>query len=70
MAFEEGRAAHCHGSLWQYGDEFSGRANLFAESGLGVACIPAIAMHRQIDEGKLITLLDDHNQDCTTIRIL
>ena len=42
----------------------------FAEQGLGIACIPDIAVRRQLDEGQLITVLDDYNQDRTTFRIL
>jgi DNA-binding transcriptional LysR family regulator len=42
----------------------------FAEQGLGIACVPDIAVRRQMDEGKLITVLDDYNQDRTTFRIL
>ncbi|MFY0479429.1 LysR substrate-binding domain-containing protein [Achromobacter marplatensis] len=42
----------------------------FAEQGLGIACVPDIAVRHQIDEGKLITVLDHYNQDRTTFRIL
>lgn len=42
----------------------------FAEQGLGIACVPDIAVRSQLDEGQLITVLDDYNQDCTTLRIL
>ncbi|MNL71733.1 LysR substrate binding domain protein [compost metagenome] len=42
----------------------------FAEQGLGIACVPDIAVRRQMDEGKLITVLDGYNQDRTTFRIL
>jgi DNA-binding transcriptional LysR family regulator len=42
----------------------------FAEQGLGIACVPDIAVRRQMDEGKLIAVLDDYNQDRTTLRIL
>ncbi len=42
----------------------------FAEQGLGIACVPDIAIRRQLDEGTLVTVLDDYNQDCTTLRIL
>ncbi len=42
----------------------------FAEQSLGIACVPDIAVRRQMDEGKLITVLDDYNQDHTTFRIL
>ena len=42
----------------------------FAEQGLGIACVPDIAVRRQLDEGRLVTVLDEYNQDCTTFRIL
>lgn len=42
----------------------------FAEQGLGIACLPDIAVRRQLDDGQLITVLDDYNQDRTTFRIL
>lgn len=42
----------------------------FSEQGLGIACIPDIAVLHQLNEGRLITVLDKYNQDCTTFRIL
>ncbi|PHV33549.1 LysR family transcriptional regulator [Janthinobacterium sp. BJB312] len=42
----------------------------FAEQGLGIACVPDIAVRRQLDEGRLVTVLDEYNQDRTTFRIL
>ena len=42
----------------------------FSEQGLGIACVPDIAVLHQLNEGRLITVLDKYNQDCTTFRIL
>ncbi|MCC7645746.1 MULTISPECIES: LysR family transcriptional regulator [unclassified Janthinobacterium] len=42
----------------------------FAEQGLGIACVPDIAVRRQLDEGRLVTVLDEYNQDRTALRIL
>lgn len=42
----------------------------FSEKGLGIACVPDIAVYQQLNEGKLITVLDKYNHDCTTFRIL
>lgn len=42
----------------------------FVEQGLGVACIPDIAIRRQLEAGSLVTVLDEFNEDCTTFRIL
>ncbi|WP_058048295.1 LysR family transcriptional regulator [Janthinobacterium sp. Ant5-2-1] len=42
----------------------------FAEQGLGIACVPDIAVRRQLDDGRLVTVLDEYNQDRTTFRIL
>lgn len=42
----------------------------FAEEGLGIACIPNIAIKSQLDSGKLISVLDDFNKESTTIRIV
>ncbi|MDN8615751.1 LysR family transcriptional regulator [Variovorax ginsengisoli] len=42
----------------------------FVEQGLGVACIPDIAIRRQLEAGSLETVLDGFNEDCTTFRIL
>ena len=42
----------------------------FAEQGLGIACVPDIAVRRQLDEGRLVTVLDEYKQDRTTLRIL
>ncbi|KAG8154038.1 LysR family transcriptional regulator [Burkholderia catarinensis] len=42
----------------------------FAEQGLGVACIPDIAIREQLARGTLISVLDRYNQDVTTFRIM
>lgn len=42
----------------------------FAESGLGIACMPDIAIRRQLEAGTLIPVLDDFNSDTTTLRVL
>lgn len=42
----------------------------FAEQGLGIACIPDCVIRHQLDEGTLVTILDDYNQDRTVFRIL
>ncbi len=42
----------------------------FAEQGLGIACVPDIAIRRQLDEGTLVSVLDDYNQDRTMLRVL
>ncbi|MDQ7729869.1 LysR family transcriptional regulator [Halomonas sp. SpR8] len=43
---------------------------IFAERGLGVACIPDIAIQRQLADGTLIPILEDFNKDVTVFRIL
>ncbi|CDG21786.1 Transcriptional regulator, LysR family [Xenorhabdus poinarii G6] len=42
----------------------------FAEEGLGVACIPDIAIKRQLESGKLISVLDEFNDEITTFRVV
>lgn len=42
----------------------------FAESGLGIACLPDIAIRRQLKTRTLIPVLDDFNGDSTTLRVL
>ncbi|AJG18491.1 LysR substrate-binding domain-containing protein [Cupriavidus basilensis] len=42
----------------------------FAEQGLGIACVPDISIRRQLDEGTLVSVLDDYNQDRTMLRVL
>ena len=42
----------------------------FAEQGLGIACIPDCAIRRQLDDGTLVSILDDYNRDRTVFRIL
>ena len=34
----------------------------FAEQGLGIACVPEIAVRRQLQQGSLVTVLDEYNQ--------
>ncbi|MDR0218160.1 MAG: LysR family transcriptional regulator [Enterobacteriaceae bacterium] len=41
-----------------------------AENGLGIACIPDLAVRHQLTTGKLIPVLDDFNHDITTCRII
>lgn len=42
----------------------------FAEEGLGIACIPEIAVSRQLQQGSLVTLLDDYNQTRMVFHVL
>ena len=42
----------------------------FAEQGLGIACIPEIAVRRQLQEGSLVTVLDDHNRESMVFHVL
>lgn len=42
----------------------------FVESGLGIACIPSIAIQQQLKSGTLIPVLDEFNHDITTLQIL
>ena len=39
-----------------------------AESGLGIACVPNFAIRRQIADGSLIVVLDDHVEHSGTLR--
>ncbi|OBZ95755.1 LysR family transcriptional regulator [Pararhizobium polonicum] len=41
-----------------------------AEQGLGLACIPDMAVRRQLEDGSLISVLDDYMQTRTTLRVL
>ena len=34
----------------------------FAEQGLGIACVPEIAVREQLRQGRLVTVLDDYNK--------
>ncbi|AJK50315.1 LysR family transcriptional regulator [Burkholderia plantarii] len=42
----------------------------FAEQGLGVTCIPDIAIREQLASGSLVSVLDDYNSDVTTFRVM
>ena len=42
----------------------------FAESGLGIACVAEIAVRRQLQQGSLITVLDDFNHDAMVFNVL
>ncbi|KAA9001916.1 LysR family transcriptional regulator [Affinibrenneria salicis] len=42
----------------------------FAEQGLGIACVPEIAVRRQLRQGNLITVLDDDNHDSMVFHVL
>ncbi|WP_076593542.1 LysR family transcriptional regulator [Herminiimonas arsenitoxidans] len=42
----------------------------FAEQGIGLACVPDLTIQRQLDEGKLISVLDEYNQERTPLNIL
>lgn len=42
----------------------------FAQEGLGIACLPEIAVRADLDDGRLITVLDDFNPYCMTFRLL
>lgn len=41
-----------------------------AEEGLGLACLPLFTIGRQIDDGKLVAVLDKHIEDVGEFRIL
>lgn len=41
-----------------------------AEAGLGIACVPEICVGRQLEEGRLVALLDGYVQGATTLRLL
>jgi DNA-binding transcriptional LysR family regulator len=41
-----------------------------AEQGLGLACIPDMAVRKQLEDGSLVSVLDDYMQACTTLRVL
>lgn len=41
-----------------------------AEQGLGLACVPDMAVRKQLEEGTLVSVLDDHMQTRTTLRVL
>lgn len=42
----------------------------FAEQGLGIACIPEIAIRQQLQRGSLITVLDDYNHESMVFHVL
>jgi DNA-binding transcriptional LysR family regulator len=42
----------------------------FAEQGLGIACLPEIAVHRQLEQGKLVTILDEYNRESMVFHAL
>lgn len=42
----------------------------FAEAGLGIACVPEIAVREQLRRGTLVTVLDDFNQDSMVFHVL
>jgi DNA-binding transcriptional LysR family regulator len=42
----------------------------FAEQGLGIACLPEIAVRRQLQQGSLITVLDDYNREKMLFHVL
>ncbi len=50
-------------------DSVEARIELAAE-GAGIACVPAIAVARPIEEGRLIGLLQDHVEDRGAFRLL
>ncbi|KQU88098.1 LysR family transcriptional regulator [Ensifer sp. Root31] len=41
-----------------------------AEQGLGIACLPDIAIQKQLEDGSLISVLDDYMGTCTILRVL
>ncbi|VVE49815.1 LysR family transcriptional regulator [Pandoraea capi] len=43
---------------------------VFAVSGLGIACLPDIAIRHQVETGALVPVLDAFNNDSTTLRVL
>ncbi|MDQ0069940.1 DNA-binding transcriptional LysR family regulator [Variovorax boronicumulans] len=42
----------------------------FAEQGLGIACVPEIAVRQQLEEGRLVTVLDEYNRDHMIFHVL
>ena len=42
----------------------------FAEEGLGIACIPELAVRRQLQQGSLVTVLDDYNPENMVFQVL
>ncbi|MEE3664255.1 LysR family transcriptional regulator [Brenneria sp. g21c3] len=42
----------------------------FAEQGLGIACVPEIAVRSQLRQGSLITVLDDYNRQEMVFHVL
>lgn len=42
----------------------------FAEQGLGIACVPEIAVRQQLEQGRLVTVLDDHNREHMIFHVL
>ena len=42
----------------------------FAEEGLGIACIPELAVRRQLQQGSLVTVLDDYNHENMVFQVL
>lgn len=42
----------------------------FAEQGLGIACVPEIAVRSQLRQGKLITVLNDYNRESMVFHVL
>ncbi|MEC5321161.1 LysR family transcriptional regulator [Brenneria populi subsp. brevivirga] len=42
----------------------------FAEQGLGIACVPEIAVRRQLQQGALVTVLDDYNHENMVFHLL
>lgn len=42
----------------------------FAEEGLGIACVPEIAVQRQLRQGSLVTVLDGYNKERMNFHVL
>lgn len=42
----------------------------FAEQGLGIACLPEIAVRQQLHDGKLVTVLDEYNHESMAFHVL
>lgn len=42
----------------------------FAEQGLGVAYLPEIAVRRQLEQGSLVTVLDEYNRESMVFHVL
>lgn len=42
----------------------------FAEHGLGIACVPEIAVRRQLQQGSLVTVLNEYNQNNMVFHVL